>query len=255
MAAQPSRSAAASVSTSQRVRSTPCTWAAGVVSNGAPVDAPPHGVRLVGPADEEPDLARPLEALAGQRDPGRRRLGGVVHGDRGGVGRRRGRVVREERGDVPVGADAEHHDVEQRRRRAGAGRRRTPARSPRRRVAGVGAGTRCTLRRVEPERVEPGGVVLGVVAVGVAGGQVALVAPPHVHLRPVDRVARRDRAQRGDDLRAHRPAGQRHVGDAARRLRVDEGHDEPRGGGVGEGLPAAVDDDGGCRCGHERLAP
>ena len=100
-----------------------------------------------------------------------------------------------------------------------------------------GPGDPVDLRRVEAERAEAGLVVLGVVAVGVPGREVALVPPPDVHLRPVDGVAGGDPAERGDEVRAHRPAGQRDVRHAAGGLGVEKGDDEAGRGRIREGLP------------------
>ena len=211
-------------------------------------DAAAHGIGLVGAADEEPHLAGRARGTRGSATPG----SGAAWGSRARhrrvpvvAGRR---VVREERGDVAVGPDAEHHDVEEARRRlacsasavglrallgglaAGRGRARGarwPGRARGRRGRRRRSGCRCGRRR----------------------------RPAASARRPTTRApatSRRRRAPapahtRRDDLRAHRAAGHRHVGHAARRLRVDEGHDEPGGRGVGQGLPAAVDDDGGGR--------
>ena len=136
---------------------------------------------LVGAGEHQPDAVRRVDHGEREAEP----LGGWLRrrrlGDHDTLRLVDQGVVGEQRGDVSVGADAEHHDVEQataelvQRRRVGLGA-----------VLGggalVGAGHPVHVGRVEPQGGEPGGVVLGVVAVGVARGQPALVAPPHVHL-------------------------------------------------------------------------
>src|SRR6478752_5589946 len=134
-----------------------------------------HRVGLVVAGDEEPHLVAALEALEGETDAIGWRLGRVVHGNRDGVGKPLGGVVREERRYVTVGTHAEEHDVpgllavlpDRPAVRLGAG---LGALGP------VGAGHPVHLRRVETQRAQARLVVLGVVAIGVAGREVALVA-------------------------------------------------------------------------------
>ena len=174
-------------SRNQIVASSPWTPAAGIswTSAVAVAERAAHGLGLVGAADHEPHLVGPVEGREGQADPLRRRLGGV--GDRDGdrVVDVELREAGEQRGDVAVGPDAEHHQLEAsgaggadrvgvRRRRAR--RRRPPRRSTGSRGPGPG--------RPRPvEEVRAG--LAGVAVVGV-GGDEALVAPEEVDPRPVD---------------------------------------------------------------------
>ena len=105
-------------------------------------------------------------------------------------------MLGEERGDVPVGPDAEQQHVEGGHRPvvlgpgrggqlggvAGGGGLRVVA------VGTVGGRHRVHPRRVQRHRVEQRLAGLGLVALRVAGGQEPLVAPPDVEPAPVDRV-------------------------------------------------------------------
>ena len=222
------RLAAASRSRSQRVATEPRTPLAGTSHRSAPgANAAATASALSEPATRNQTSSRPVEALERKRYPVRRRLRRVVHRHRHGVGDALRRVVREQRRDVTVRTDAEQDHVELALAELTDGRRvRGGAR------LGAGAGVRPLdpedLAAVQAELRQARVVVLGVVAVRVAGRQVPLVAPPHVDLRPVHGAAPRGLEQRREDRRPHRPAGQGHLGHAARRHGLDA---PPRGTG------------------------
>ncbi len=110
-------------------------------------------------------------------------------------------------------------------------------------------------RRVERDGVQQLGAGLDGVAVRVGGGHEALVAPPEVQTRPVDRVARRGGGDRGQQGVAVAAAGEHHRGGAAGGLGVHDPGDQPGCGRLGHQLLVPVDDQLRGRVGHAPSLP
>ncbi len=84
---------------------------------------------------------------------------------------------------------------------------------------------------------------LRLVALAVAGREEALVAPPDVHARPVDGVARGVARERRQARDPDGPARQHDVHGAADRLHVEQPRHEARRHGLGEHGGVGVHDD------------
>ncbi len=84
---------------------------------------------------------------------------------------------------------------------------------------------------------------LRLVALAVAGREEALVAPPHVHARPVDGVARGVARERGQARDPDGPTRQHDVHGPADRLHVEQAGHEPRRHRLGEHAGVGVHDD------------
>ncbi len=84
----------------------------GVWCDGSPASVARDRVGLVLAGHEEEELVRVAEARQRQRDPVDERLVAGLGADDVAVGHVERREVREERGDVPVGAEAEQDEVE-----------------------------------------------------------------------------------------------------------------------------------------------
>jgi hypothetical protein len=98
----------------------------------------------------------------------------------------------------------------------------------------VGPGDPMHIVRHESQLGQAGGVVLGVVAVGIAGGEIALVPPPHPDPAPVDGAARGGGGDGAPYVRAHGTTREGELGLGLDRQRVDDRGDEPGGGRRGE---------------------
>ena len=181
----------------------------GCVSNGAPVSAAPDGVGLVGAADEEPDLARALEALAGQGHPGGRRLGGVVHRHAGAPVVAAAGWWGKSEATWPSGPTPSTMTSNRSAAGRGAGRRCRPRRSPRRERAGSGTGApRCTCSGSSPRPASPAASFWVSLRSGSPAGSQR--SSPHQTWTCDQSTASRagTRAQRLDDRGAHRAAGE-----------------------------------------------
>lgn len=220
-----------------------------------------HRAGLVLAGRQQPDLAGRPDRREGQRDPGRRRLGRAVHADHRALALARRRVLREQGRHVRVRADAQHQHVEAGDRSVvlgarGPGELRRVRRRRRvhvRPVRTVGGGHHVHARRIHRDGVQQRLAGLRVVALGVVGGDVALVAPPEVQPRPVDRVPGGRRGEGREQPVAVAAAGQDHRRGAAGRLRVHDLRDQPGRRGLRHQLLVPVDDDLGSR--HTHVLP
>ena len=194
----------------------------------------PHRAGLLGPGGEDPRLAGRVEGRQGQRHAHRRRLRRAAHGgDRSRVVDRR--LLREQRGDMGVRPDAQQQDVHRRNRAVvlGACRGREGGGVLGGRLVDVGrrapwAGDRMHPARAHRDVGEQCSAGAGLVAVGRALREVALVAPPEVDARPIDRVAGRHGGHGREDRGADAPAGEADMGTAGVGQPLDQGRHEPR---------------------------
>ena len=104
--------AAAGRSMSQVVDRVPVTPAAGCLHDPGAREGEAHRLRLVLARDEEPHVPGRAQGAEGQGHPHGGRLGGAVDTDHRPVLLVQGRVLGEQRCNVRVRADAEHHHVE-----------------------------------------------------------------------------------------------------------------------------------------------
>ena len=178
------------------------------------------------------------QGLEREGDPVGRGLGGVVDRDRDGTGDVEGGMAGEERGDVTVGTDAEHEDVEGAPPSA-----RTTSEYDAAAVSASGTWSAAGISwtRVAPTCVEERCARLDGIAVGGVGRR----GTARRRTRSAPHPSRPGRRRHPGDLAVHgvgdRAAGQADVRDVPGRLRVGNPVEQLAGHRGGQGLRVGLD--------------